>query len=84
MDYGLLLTCIGRLFAMVKLGMGGSALQVFVSAESGLPSIDPEVKDTVDGDGEKKYMWLRISKMKKAGLIIVKQCMREVAPYLTG
>lgn len=39
------LTCIGRLLAMVKLGMGGSALYVFVSAVSVLPNMEPDVKE---------------------------------------
>lgn len=40
-----MLTCIGRLLAMVKLGMGGSALYVFVSAVSVLPNMEPDVKE---------------------------------------
>lgn len=32
---------------MVKLGIGGRALYVFVSAVSGLPNIEPDVNDTV-------------------------------------
>lgn len=39
------LTCIGRLLAMVKLGMGGNALYVFVSAVSVLPNMEPDVKE---------------------------------------
>lgn len=42
---GTALTCIGRLLAMVKLGMGGSALYVFVSAVSVLPNMEPDVKE---------------------------------------
>lgn len=41
------LTCMGKLFAMVKLGIGGRALYVLVRAVSDLPSMDPDVKDTV-------------------------------------
>lgn len=37
---------------MVKLGMGGRALYVLVRAVSGLPNIDPDVKDTEE-EGEK-------------------------------
>lgn len=40
------LTCIGRLLAMVKLGIGGRALYVFVRAVSGLPNMDPDENDT--------------------------------------
>lgn len=50
------LTCIGRLLAMVKLGMGGSALYVLVRAVSGLPNIDPDVKDTEE---EGENVWLK-------------------------
>lgn len=32
---------------MVKLGIGGRALYVFVRAVSDLPNIEPDVKDTV-------------------------------------
>lgn len=39
------LTCIGRLFAMVKLGMGGRALYVLVRAVSVRPNMEPEVKE---------------------------------------
>lgn len=31
----------------MKLGIGGRALYVFVSAVSGLPNIEPDVNDTV-------------------------------------
>ena len=48
-DTELLLTCIGRLLPMVKLGMGGRALYVLVRAVSGRPSIDPDVNDTEGG-----------------------------------
>lgn len=51
------LTCIGRLFAMVKLGMGGKALYVLVRAVSVRPNMEPDVKEeTADEekrDGEK-------------------------------
>ena len=40
------LTCIGMLLPIVKLGIGGRALYVFVRAVSGLPNMDPDVKDT--------------------------------------
>ena len=49
-DTELLLTCIGRLLAMVKLGMGGRALYVLVSAVSGLPSMEPDEKDTAGAE----------------------------------
>lgn len=39
------LTCIGRLFAMVKLGMGGKALYVLVRAVSVRPNMEPDVKE---------------------------------------
>lgn len=39
------LTCIGRLFAMVKLGMGGRALYVLVRAVSVRPNMEPDVKE---------------------------------------
>lgn len=32
---------------MVKLGIGGRALYVFVRAVSGLPNMEPDVNDTV-------------------------------------
>lgn len=54
-----------------------------MSAESGLPSIDPEVKDTVDGDGEGGECGYNFQNEKPV-LISVKLCMREVMPYLTG
>lgn len=37
--------CIGRLFAMVKLGIGGRALYVLVRAVSVRPNMEPEVKE---------------------------------------
>lgn len=40
-------TCIGRLLAIVKLGIGGRALYVLVSAVSDRPNMDPDVKDTI-------------------------------------
>lgn len=40
-----ILTCIGRLFPMVKLGIGGNALYVFVSAVSVLPNIELDVNE---------------------------------------
>lgn len=43
------LTCIGRLFAMVKLGMGGRALYVLVRAVSVRPNMEPEVKEETAG-----------------------------------
>lgn len=39
------LTCIGRLFAMVKLGIGGKALYVLVRAVSVRPNMEPDVKE---------------------------------------
>lgn len=33
---------------MVKLGIGGRALYVFVRAVSDLPNMEPDVKDTVE------------------------------------
>lgn len=45
------LTCIGRLFAMVKLGMGGRALYVLVRAVSVRPNMEPEVKEETAGKG---------------------------------
>lgn len=36
---------------MVKLGIGGRALYVFVRAVSGLPNMEPDVKDTVKKKG---------------------------------
>ena len=39
------LTCIGRLFAMVKLGIGGRALYVLVRAVSVRPNMEPDVKE---------------------------------------
>lgn len=38
---------------MVKLGIGGSALYVFVRAVSDLPNMEPDVKDTVEKGGKK-------------------------------
>lgn len=38
---------------MVKLGIGGRALYVFVRAVSGLPNMEPDVKDTVKKKGNK-------------------------------
>lgn len=45
------LTCIGRLLAMVKLGMGGRALYVLVRAVSVRPNMEPEVKEETAGKG---------------------------------
>lgn len=45
------LTCIGRLFAMVKLGIGGRALYVLVRAVSVRPNMEPEVKEETAGGG---------------------------------
>lgn len=39
---------------MVKLGIGGRALYVFVRAVSDLPNMEPDVKDTVEK--EKNYI----------------------------
>ena len=51
------LTCIGRLFAMVKLGMGGRALYVFVRAVSVRPNMEPEVKEETAGRGTRQSWW---------------------------
>lgn len=48
------LTCIGRLLAMVKLGMGGRALYVFVRAVSVRPNMEPEVKEETAGRGTRR------------------------------
>lgn len=49
-----LLTCIDRLLAIVKLGIGGKPVYVLVRAVSDRPSIDPVVKDT--GKDKKNHM----------------------------
>lgn len=58
-----------------------------MSAVSGLPSIDPEVNDTVD-ENENSLETAEISHTLSSGershLISVKQCVRKVTPYLTG
>lgn len=47
-------TCIGRLLAIVKLGIGGRALYVLVSAVSVRPNMEPDVKDTISKNMEKE------------------------------
>lgn len=57
-----------------------------MSAVSGLPSIDPEVKDTVD-ENENSHETPRNRTPRSSErnrLISVKQCVRKVTPYLTG
>lgn len=52
----MLLTCIGRLLAIVKLGIGGKPVYVLVRAVSDRPSIDPVVKDTGKDTNKKNHM----------------------------
>lgn len=40
---------------MVKLGIGGRALYVFVRAVSGLPNMDPDENDTAGGGYRKVF-----------------------------
>ena len=54
------LTCIGRLFAMVKLGMGGRALYVFVRAVSVRPNMEPEVKEETAGRETPQTVMLKV------------------------